>query len=237
MDKPVMVPATPALYDKHAENFARFAEHSYTWDAIEAPVFDRHLAEFRGPVRTLDLGCGTGRLTAFLVRLGLDPRLITGVDESERMLDFARTRVREATFLKQDLLQLDLPTKDFQLATAHMVFEAFSNANLPEVLKRTFDHLAVGGCLFFVTTHPLRHFRESETYLRRDWVRVATPWGLELSDFFRPVSDFINLTIDAGFRIEAVDEIGIERAAYANEYALERYGKCPAIRLAIKARK
>lgn len=56
--------------------------------------------------RLLDLACGTGRVTAELVRLG---HRVTGVDRSAAMLSVARRRVPEATFKRADLRRFRVP--------------------------------------------------------------------------------------------------------------------------------
>ncbi len=49
--------------------------------------------------KVLDLGCGTGRHAAFLQKMGYK---VTGIDLSDQMLDTARKKSSESTFLKMD---------------------------------------------------------------------------------------------------------------------------------------
>src|SRR4051795_10232438 len=58
------------------------------------------------PRRTLDVACGTGFMTRHL------RGEITGLDQSEAMLDVAREQVPNATFVQGDAL--DLPFADGQ---------------------------------------------------------------------------------------------------------------------------
>lgn len=63
--------------------------------------------------RTLDLGCGAGRMTLALAAVGCEA---TGVDLSDDFLARARAATPEdaaATWLKQDLAALDLPSAHF----------------------------------------------------------------------------------------------------------------------------
>jgi 2-polyprenyl-3-methyl-5-hydroxy-6-metoxy-1,4-benzoquinol methylase len=53
----------------------------------------------------LDAACGTGRYAAYLVARG---HRVVGVDSSPEMLDRARTRLPDATFLRGDLHRLPL---------------------------------------------------------------------------------------------------------------------------------
>jgi ubiquinone/menaquinone biosynthesis C-methylase UbiE len=60
------------------------------------------------PAATLDVACGTGFLTRRL------PGEITALDQSERMLEIARERVPEATFVHGDALELPFEDSSFE---------------------------------------------------------------------------------------------------------------------------
>jgi len=74
------------------------------------PGWDDEVAELTGvlaalpPARTLDVACGTGFLTQHL------PGEIVGLDQSESMLEIARERMPDATFVRGD--GIDLPFED-----------------------------------------------------------------------------------------------------------------------------
>lgn len=78
------------------------------WGAV---ILDR--LPLDGGECVLDLGCGTGRVTAQLLdRLGPEGRVV-GVDGSARMVEEAARRLGDdprASFLQQDLLALELPS-------------------------------------------------------------------------------------------------------------------------------
>ncbi len=198
-----------AIYDRCAPEFDVFASDSPTWKYVEAPAFDRYIgAYYRCEMPTLDLVCGTGRLTAHLTRQGMPSRCITGVDASKEMLARARKYVPRANFVLQNLLHLNLPERNHRLAVANMLFESFDNDDLGRAMLKIREHLRPGACFFYVVTHPLRHAADSAQYLERGWQEVTTPWGSTLHNFCRPVADYLNATTKAGFRIESVDELG-----------------------------
>ena len=60
------------------------------------------------PGRTLDVACGTGFLTQHL------PGEITGLDQSESMLELAGAKVPAATFVRGDALELPFPHGSFE---------------------------------------------------------------------------------------------------------------------------
>jgi ubiquinone/menaquinone biosynthesis C-methylase UbiE len=77
--------------------------------AIYRPVHDAVFEELwrAEPDVVLDVGCGTGLLTARLVG-ALDTRLVVGCDLSGAMLDQARRRSRAARWVQADAMQLPL---------------------------------------------------------------------------------------------------------------------------------
>ncbi|CAN5810973.1 class I SAM-dependent methyltransferase [soil metagenome] len=79
-----------------------------------------------GPL--LDIGCGTGSMAAALA--AREPgRRIVGIDVAEPYLAFARARsdLREAEFLRQDALALDLPEGGFAAAYALIALNFMSD--------------------------------------------------------------------------------------------------------------
>src|ERR1700760_1140830 len=96
----------PALYDD---------KHSFVWQQAAS------LVELLAPVageRIVDLGCGTGHLTAELVRRGA---IVVGLDHSADMVTVAKTNYPELTFRQAD-------ARDFAVETP--VDAVFSNAAL-----------------------------------------------------------------------------------------------------------
>ena len=67
---------------------------------------DRILEDLPAGAKVLDLGCGTGEPVAkHLVERGF---AVTGVDESEQMLKFARQTVPEAELIHADMVTVEL---------------------------------------------------------------------------------------------------------------------------------
>ena len=97
--------------------------------------------------------------------------------------------------------------------------------------------MAEGATLFFMVAHPHRMLEnEVGGYLRPGWVKVLSPWGSEIFNFHRPIGDYVESVIAAGFRLEEVEELGIPAHARAmNPTAYARYAKLGALRLAIRA--
>jgi len=128
------------------------------YDALN-PVEDDQLGlvELVGsdPMRVLDLGCGTGRLTLLLAERGHD---VVGVDPAAAMLEVARARDAEGRvrWIEADARQVDLGDERFDLIVmTGNVFQVFlTDDDARAVLMTARRHLAPGGRLTFETREP-----------------------------------------------------------------------------------
>jgi ubiquinone/menaquinone biosynthesis C-methylase UbiE len=100
-------------YDEWYLGVGRFADRDRPdWNDELADLIA--MIEALPPKRTLDVACGTGFLTRHL------NGEITGLDQSARMLETARERMPEATFVRGDALQLPFPDDSFdRVFTGH----------------------------------------------------------------------------------------------------------------------
>jgi demethylmenaquinone methyltransferase/2-methoxy-6-polyprenyl-1,4-benzoquinol methylase len=99
-----------AEYDDWYEGRGRFADRERpAWRELLGEVAETLRA--MPPAATLDVACGTGYATRWL------PGRITGLDQSERMLEIARRRVPRATFVRGEALALPFPDDSFERVT------------------------------------------------------------------------------------------------------------------------
>ena len=91
------------------EAAGRSRTYDQRWEDLAAAGQNVHgeadLVEGLGPRSVLDAGCGTGRVAVELARRGLD---VTGVDVDVSMLEEARTKAPELTWIHADLAEADL---------------------------------------------------------------------------------------------------------------------------------
>jgi ubiquinone/menaquinone biosynthesis C-methylase UbiE len=80
--------------------------HRAGWDEERAALTGT--LEALAPARTLDVACGTGFLTQHL------HGEITGLDQSESMLDLARAKVPEGRFVQGEALELPFADDSFE---------------------------------------------------------------------------------------------------------------------------
>ncbi|WP_116504912.1 class I SAM-dependent methyltransferase [Micromonospora sp. B006] len=151
---------TRAAYDTVAEDYARLLP-----DVVEPPL-DRALltafAEMVGPGRpVLEVGCGTGRVTAHLHRLGLD---ISGVDLSPGMVAVARRTYPDLRFEVGSLTELTAPDGSLAGLVSWYSLIHLPPELLPEVFAGFHRVLVPGGHLLLAVKAGDRLDRREQAY-------------------------------------------------------------------------
>jgi ubiquinone/menaquinone biosynthesis C-methylase UbiE len=107
-------------YDRRAPEYDDWYLGRGPHAAMERPEWDEEMAALvfllrsLPPARVLDVGCGTAFLTQHL------RGEVTGLDQSEAMLEIARTRLPDASFVRGDALALPFADRSFdRVLTAH----------------------------------------------------------------------------------------------------------------------
>jgi len=131
----------------------------------------RILTEHMAGTRALDFGCGTGRSTRFLRKLGF---LVTGVDISEDMLRIARATDPSGDYR---LVPGD-NFNQFAVASFDLVLSAFTFDNIPEGMKagifRDLEKLlAPSGTFINLVSSPQIYTHEWASFTTRDFPENA----------------------------------------------------------------
>lgn len=142
-------PDGPASHARRASSFgtqaAAYAEHRPDYPEAGVrwglqPAVERHGGP-GGVLTVLDLGAGTGKLTATLVALG---HAVTAVEPDPAMLDELRRQVPAATALAGGAERIPLPDASVDAVVAGQAFHWFDQDRaLPEIARV----LRPGGCL------------------------------------------------------------------------------------------
>ncbi len=154
------------------------------YDARDNPMIaavDRHLGldplPFAG-ARVLDIGCGTGRLTALALAAGAAH--VVGIDGSAEMLARAAARLAgpsaegRARLVRGDLAQpWDVPQAGFDLGVISLVLE--HSPDMQPILAQAARHLAPGGLLFVAEIHPDMLRTPLGGHFERDGIVHALP--------------------------------------------------------------
>jgi len=203
-------------WEAEAERFAAWARkpgHDAYWDESGPPYFELLPPPGR---RTLDLGCGEGRVARDLKRLG---HTVAGLDVSPTMIRLAREADPGGDYVVADAAAIPYERSAFDLVVS---FNSLMDIDdMPGAVREAARVLEPEGCFCACITHPMRDagrfesreadapfvIREPYFGKRRFEMRVARG-GLEIHfrSWTYPLQDYVRAFEDAGFVIEALRE-------------------------------
>jgi SAM-dependent methyltransferase len=133
-------------YDDVAVMYHTLWANSYLPGAL--PALERlFFCQLSPNARVLDVCCGSGHVTAELVKRGYE---ITGVDSSRALIDIARRELPQVQFDVQDVRQLDLEGPfDAALSTFDSLNHILSLEDLHAVFSGVYAALKPGGLFVF----------------------------------------------------------------------------------------
>ncbi|WP_299762173.1 class I SAM-dependent methyltransferase [uncultured Pontibacter sp.] len=147
----------------------------------------------------LEIGCGTGKNTEWLVRKALH---ITAVDLSEEMLERARIKVgsNKVDFIQADITKRwSFATQPYDLVSFSLVLEHI--ANLDYTFKQTAAVLKRGGYAYVGELHPFKQYTGTKA-------RFNTAQGTqEVECYTHHVSDFVRAAKQHGLRLLGLNEL------------------------------
>jgi ubiquinone/menaquinone biosynthesis C-methylase UbiE len=158
--------------------------------------------------RVLEVGCGAGALTAWLVEHGAT---VTAIDVSDQMVALAQSAVgKNAHFLVADLTQpLSFAADNsFDLVVASLVLHYVEDWH--HVFSEFHRVLVPGGVVVFSTHHPSADWGHSpEDYFAT--ILVTERWNIGASEFDvtfwrRPLTAMTRAIASSGFVIEQLVE-------------------------------
>ena len=105
--------------------------------------------------RLLDMGCGTGNLTALLKKAGFD---VVGVDGSSEMLSEAMAKAPDIFWVCQDMTELDLGEEfDAVISTLDSINHLESITEIEQCFRRVNENLKPGGAFVFDVNTVYKH--------------------------------------------------------------------------------
>jgi SAM-dependent methyltransferase len=166
--------------------------------------------------RTLDLGCGEGRVARDLAARG---HAVVGIDSSPTLVDLTREADPDGDYLVGDAAALPFEDASFDLAIAYNVLMDVDD--MAGAVREAASVLEQGGRLCLSIVHPLGDVGEFDGddpdapfvfawpyFERREFHGSFERAGLRMTfhGFVKPLSDYTRALEDAGLLLEALGE-------------------------------
>jgi|SRR5581483_4856552 len=143
-----------STYDQIAEDWNKEHKDSTWWVAGT----DKFISFLKPGARVLDIGCGPGIKSKYLLDKGLD---IVGIDFSEKMIEIAKREVPLGKFYVKDIYDLKSFDEMFDGIFAQAVLLHVPKNRIKEVLKNLVAKLNTQGC-FYVAVKQIRSDEKDE---------------------------------------------------------------------------
>ena len=148
----------------------------------------------------LEIGCGTGKNTAWLAA---SARRVTALDFSCGMLDEARRRVLSSnvTFVQHDIrAPWRVESGSVDLVVGNLVLEHV--AALAPVLTEAARVLRADGTLFLCELHPYRQLRGGQAH----FTDAGSGETVHIPAFAHSTSEFVSAALASGFALRSLGE-------------------------------
>jgi malonyl-CoA O-methyltransferase len=181
-----------------------YNEWSHTYDTdrnltrdLDGQILREELADLHFK-SILEIGCGTGKNTAFLAQIGAR---LHALDFSEGMIEKARGKVKadHVRFSIADLTQR-WPCEDqaYDLIVCNLVLEHIEDLSF--IFSEAFRVLKAGGKFLINELHPFKQYEGKKAMFDR--AETVT----EIPAFVHHVSDFVNTASQTGFKLVKLRE-------------------------------
>lgn len=181
-----------------------YNEWSYSYDQDENRTrdLDRDIVRERlggqhfGSI--LEIGCGTGKNTSFLARIG---QSVQAADFSEGMIARAREKV-QAGNVHFSMMDITLPwrhaSESFDLIVCNLVLEHIQD--LSHVFSEAARTLRPGGHFFIDELHPFRQYEGTKARFYRSEEKI------EVDAFTHHISDFLKAAEESHLSLVRLEE-------------------------------
>lgn len=205
-----------------------------TFNEIFKPAFRDRISALN-PKHILEVGAGTGHLSKELSQFNWE---VTAIEPSLGMFKVAANVLSGSNVNLINCASYDLPfSKKYDVIFSHLVAHVVDD--LPRFLLSIATHLNSGGHLLFSIPHPCfyndykKFFGAEYNYMRPIAKNVSFYISLDKDNeisgvpyHHRPLSNYINCLIGAGFSLESFDETYPNddvQAKYSSPWKTPRY--------------
>jgi ubiquinone/menaquinone biosynthesis C-methylase UbiE len=204
-------------WEKGARDFQEMAQLPI--DILYGQHVNEEKLRLIGPVagkHVLEIGCGGAQCGIAFAKQGA---IVSGVDIAAAQIQYAKELAEEngvsITFYQQDMTDLS----PIGAETQDIVFSSIAFHYVDDLLscfKEVYRVLKPDGLFVWSVGHPVFAIVDGNTLLpTRSYfdtgkvvsgLEVSTEVGFAFAENFRRVSDYFNLLVDAGFRVERMVE-------------------------------
>ncbi len=164
---------------------------------LDQIVIEKTLANLRYK-SILELGCGTGKNTHFLSKIGKN---VQAIDFSEGMISLAKKKLKfnNVTFSVADITHpWHCDNASVDLVVCNLVLEHIEDLSF--IFSEAFRVLVPGGHFFVSELHPFRQYQGTQANFQ------TTQGTTEIQAFVHHISDFLHAAKSSGFLLEAFKE-------------------------------
>jgi 2-polyprenyl-3-methyl-5-hydroxy-6-metoxy-1,4-benzoquinol methylase len=158
----------------------------------------------------LEIGCGTGKNTEWLIQKAKE---ITAVDLSDEMLAKAKEKIASSKvqFVQADITKPWTFSKGlYDLVSFSLVLEHIEN--LEPVFKEVSQSLNPGGHVYIGELHPFKQYSGSKARFETEGgLHIVECFNHHISDFIRPAKKYGLNLVDVNEYFDDEDRTGIPR--------------------------
>lgn len=178
-----------STYNKIAEDWHKNHQQDDWW--VEGT--DKFVSFLKTNSIVLDVGCGGGTKTKYLIDKGLN---IIGIDFSEKMIEIAKREVPKAEFRVLDLWDIENLKENFDGIFMQTVLLHFPKKEIKDILNRMVKKLKIGGYLYIAVKKIKKGQPEEE-------IKIENDYGYQYERFFSyfTLGEFKNLLSDLKMKI------------------------------------
>jgi len=164
---------------------------------LEAVSLRETLKDLRAE-RCLEIGCGTGKNTEWLIHISAN---ITAIDLSEEMLAKAKEKIvsDKVQFIQADITEdWHFANNRYNLVTFSLVLEHIEDLN--RIFQKLKDVTAKDGYVYIGELHPFKQYAGTKArFDTAEGQQIVTCFNHHISDFTQPAKD-------NGFEIVRINE-------------------------------
>ncbi len=160
--------------------------------------------------KVLEIGCGTGKNTAWLLEKAKE---VTAIDLSEKMLARAKEKISSThvDFLQADITnEWTFTNQLYDLVSFSLVLEHIQN--LDHIFNEVSKKLKHGAYVYIGELHPFKQYAGTKARFETEHGQhVVTCFNHHISEFIRAAKKYGMMPIDIGEYFDDNDETGIPR--------------------------